>query len=392
LVSAQLAEERRLFYVAVTRPRSRLVVSGVSNDDTAPSRFLDDLTEPEEVPDGLPSLAEPGAWSGQLGATDRGARGLDASSLTAYLRSVACGDDRSTDERAAAAGQLARLAAAGVTGADPDQWYGLPLLSDDRPLIPAGERIVVSPSKVESLQQCPLKVVLEDNVGASRPSVRQSVGNLVHELADDVAHHRLATRDLLATLDARWPDVGAGTGWIDAAEHTKASRIVQRLQSYLDHPRREFVDAEVPFRVTIEPVVVSGRVDRLERSSEGLVVIDLKTGTSVPSKDKVKDHPQLTVYQAAIEAGAFEQQTGSRTSGGAELVQLGYDRAEVRIDAQRPLSDEQGGGRERAHDLLVEVGRVLSGSEFPARLNERCRICSVKHCCPLQPGGRQVEP
>src|SRR5699024_3342085 len=41
--SARLAEERRLFYVAATRARRRLIVTAVSDEDTAPSRFLDEL-------------------------------------------------------------------------------------------------------------------------------------------------------------------------------------------------------------------------------------------------------------------------------------------------------------------------------------------------------------
>ena len=384
LVSAQLAEERRLFYVAITRPRQRLLVSGVSNDDTAPSRFLDDL--PGEWGCPLPSLTEPGTGSAGTGA-------LDPSSVTAYLRSVVCDESREPGEVSAAATQLARLAAAGVTGADPDDWYGLPVLSDNRPLIASGDPVVVSPSKVESLQQCPLKVVLEDNVGATRPSVRQSVGNLVHDLADEVASKVLTADDLLPALDERWPAVGAGEGWIDAAEHAKARGIVERLRRYLDDaPQRDVVGTELTFTVTIDPVVVRGRVDRLERSGDSLVVIDLKTGSTMPSKEDIKAHPQLAVYQAAVEAGAFEEQTGSRTSGGAELVQLGNERDRgVRVDTQAPISDEDG-GRERARDLLTDVGRVLSGSQFPARINLRCRVCSMRPCCPLQPGGKQVLP
>ena len=46
--------------------------------------------------------------------------------------------------RRAAAGQLARLAAAGVPGADPDEWWGLRELSDAGDLVPAGEQVRVS--------------------------------------------------------------------------------------------------------------------------------------------------------------------------------------------------------------------------------------------------------
>src|SRR5450432_4139705 len=45
-VAARLAEERRLFYVAVTRARLHLIATAVRSDDEQPSRFLDELVPP----------------------------------------------------------------------------------------------------------------------------------------------------------------------------------------------------------------------------------------------------------------------------------------------------------------------------------------------------------
>ena len=66
-------------------------------------------------------------------------------SVVAELRAVVTtpGSGRTNEaagrRRAAAAAQLARLAAAGVRGADPHDWYGLCELSDERRLIDDGE-------------------------------------------------------------------------------------------------------------------------------------------------------------------------------------------------------------------------------------------------------------
>ena len=46
--STALAEERRLFYVAATRARRRLIATAVADQDTVPSRFLDELAGTEE--------------------------------------------------------------------------------------------------------------------------------------------------------------------------------------------------------------------------------------------------------------------------------------------------------------------------------------------------------
>src|SRR6185437_3740264 len=102
----------------VTRARLHLLATAVRSDDQQPSRFLDELVPSER--DERPLTRVP--------------RGLDLPSVVAELRAVVT--DQGAEEpvgrrKAAAAAQLARLAAAGVTGADPRDWYGLAPLSDD---------------------------------------------------------------------------------------------------------------------------------------------------------------------------------------------------------------------------------------------------------------------
>jgi hypothetical protein len=55
-------------------------------------------------------------------------------------RTAVVAADATTGRRHAAAAELARLAAAGVPGAHPDEWWGLRPLSDDRPLVDEANR------------------------------------------------------------------------------------------------------------------------------------------------------------------------------------------------------------------------------------------------------------
>ena len=147
-VAARLAEERRLFYVAVTRARRQLIVTAVRSDDQQPSRFLDELV-PSQT-DERPLTRVP--------------RGLDLPSVVAELRAVVTNpkdNDPAGRRETAAAAQLARLAAAGVRGADPHDWYGLAALSDDRGLVDDGDLVTLSPSRVEAFQRCQLRWLLE---------------------------------------------------------------------------------------------------------------------------------------------------------------------------------------------------------------------------------------
>ncbi len=168
-----LAEERRLFYVAATRSRRLLVVtaSGGDEQDKRPSRFLAEL-------------AGDGVEIERAGAATRS---LALPALVADLRRTVADPGRSGPLRASAAAQLARLAAAGVRGADPGAWYALTEPSDADPVVADGERVRLSPSHVETFTRCGLRWLLESAVGAGRPDVLRHLGTVIHAAAQLIA-------------------------------------------------------------------------------------------------------------------------------------------------------------------------------------------------------------
>jgi len=416
-VAAQLAEERRLFYVAVTRASRSVLVTAVSTEDEQPSRFLDEL-------DPRSTAREPTAVP----------RTLSLPALVAELRSVVTDEAEPPVRREAAATELARLARAGVPGADPAQWWGLAPLSDDRPLREPDEPVRVSPSRIEAFATCELRWLLESVGGRSAASASQSLGMLVHELAaltglaDLAGAAALGEEELARRLDEAWGTLDFGGPWYGRKERDRAGGMLRRFLDWLADSRGalELVAVEEPFEVEIGPAQLHGRVDRLERDRDGrLLVVDLKTGKSAPTESEVDEHPQLGAYQAAVEAGAFA--TGAEppapegpelaavepaatprsaelrrrlatppgpgavlagAAGGAMLVQLGSTARKARVQRQPALSDAD--SPSWARDLVVEVAGRMAGSAFTAMANNRCDACPVRGSCPIRTEGRQV--
>ncbi|MFE6934557.1 ATP-dependent helicase [Streptomyces sp. NPDC057699] len=394
---ALLAEERRLFYVAATRARDRLVVTAVkapADDGDQPSRFLAELgTEPRDV-------------------TGRPRRPLAVASLVAELRATTVDPAASEALRDAAAQRLARLAALSddegqplVPAAHPHRWWGLD--EPTRSEVPLRDRdhpVALSGSALDQLANtCALQWFLGREVKADAPATAaQGFGNVVHVLADEVASGRTAADldVLMERLDSVWDGLVFDAPWKSRQEKDQARAALERFLRWhvMDRAGRTPTASEHDFDVTLEAgeyaVRIRGSMDRVEQDTEGRAyVVDFKTGKGAPTKDEVASHPQLAVYQLAVREGAVDEVFDGRRpeAGGAELVQLrqpapkkeGGD-ALPKVQAQEPLSGEWVSGL-----LATAAGRVLD-ERFTPTTGQHCTHCAFKASCSAQPEGRQI--
>jgi superfamily I DNA/RNA helicase/RecB family exonuclease len=377
LAARLLAEERRLFYVAATRARKLLVVtaSGGDEQDQRPSRFLAELAG-DDI---------------EIERASAATRWLSLPALVADLRRTAADPGKPDALRRAAAGQLARLADAGVRGADPADWYALTGLSDAAPIVGDGERVRLSPSHVETFTRCGLRWLLESAVGAGHPDVLRHLGTVIHAAAQLIAEG--ATEQQVAgRIDEIWHHLDFGSVWYGTRQRELAEKMVRKFLAWHTANPRELLATEQALKVQVGRVEITGRVDRLERDGQGRgVIVDLKTGASSPHDEDLDRHPQLGVYQLAVLLGAFER-LGVIEPGGAELVQVGKAglTAKAKVQRQQALPDDPDPGW--ALKLVDAVAEGMAGPVYRARVNPGCRTCPVASCCPVSPDGGQVAP
>ncbi|WP_193607385.1 UvrD-helicase domain-containing protein [Nocardioides lijunqiniae] len=395
-----LLEERRLFYVACTRARERLVVTAVrspEDDGEQPSRFLEEL--------GVGDVAH---------VVGRPARPLSMGGLVGELRRTLADPETPEPLRDAAARRLARLAGetAGARQlapqADPASWWGTRAASrSPQPVRDPDLPVPVSASVLDSLMVCPTQWFLEREAGGvARAHQSANLGQLLHALAERVASGEIDAgpddADLLMThVDDVWERLEFRTPWSKAREHERVRAALARFLQWHHANTRTLLATEQQFSAVVtlgaedeEPVEVqlTGYADRVELDADGsVVVVDLKTGRSKPSDKSVEQHRQLALYQYAVDRGAVDGLLPEGTevrAGGAELVQLGIldDSTAAAVQTQDPQADD-GPYRGALRADLVRAADLLRTERFPAVAGAQCRDCSFVPICPIKSAG-----
>jgi len=377
-----LAEERRLLVAAMGRARKRLLVTAVDGE----------ASDGREAALPSPFFSEIAQWA--TGSADAALqpvtapRVLSAAAVVGRLRGVVCAPQGAVSDavRVCAATQLARLAAAGVPGADPADWYGMTPVSTTEPLWSRGDHtdhiVTMTPSSLQTLTDCPLRWLAERHGGTDARDLRSAIGSVVHAL---IAEPVGSESQLLATLERAWQHLPFESRWYSDNELARHRAMIQAFFEWRAQTRGELT--EVGVEVDVDGVFdgragasvrLRGRVDRIERDAAGrLVIVDVKTGKTPVSKDDAQRHAQLAAYQLAVAEGLVPH---GDEPGGARLVYLGRSGpAGATEREQDPLTP---GARAEWHNVVRDAAEATAGPQFIARINDGCAHCPLRPSCP----------
>jgi len=170
------------------------------------------------------------------------------------------------------------------------------------------ETFTLSPSSIKAYEDCPLKFKYQKIMRIPQPaSVATDLGTVIHavteEMAEDKARGEKLTKEKgLEALKDKW----IFRSYQNQTDENKAlGRAEQMIETYVkweDDTKNILVETEIPFEVKIGEITFTGRIDRLEKNPEGKYeVVDFKSGSSVKSKNKAKIDPQLNIYAIAVE-------------------------------------------------------------------------------------------
>lgn len=379
-VRANEAEDRRVFYVAVTRASETCVVTASPGPSRKgrPSRFLEELY---------------GEAPPQLGAAPD--QPLTFAEAASSFRRVLFDPEATPGRRVAAlvaAVETCRMDPS-CTAADPSEWWwrwdwtegSLPIRvqqqepDSDLPL----DKLRTSYSRIGEYQNCGLKYLLGTVLGLDPDtSHNMAFGSWVHKIFEEIETGAIQTRDqAIARYEQLFEDAAFPNLAMARQFRRDGEVMIDRYINQLDPGKARFV--ERAFSVHLDGHRITGRIDRVDVKGGSVIVSDYKTSRYAISIEDARKSLQLAIYHLALCNDPELQALG--TPGKMELIyprKLSWGKVTKR--SQTP---------EEAEKVIAELPALMEGvlaEDFLPNPEADCMFCRFKPLCPLWPEGREV--
>jgi ATP-dependent DNA helicase UvrD/PcrA len=351
----QIQEERRLFYVALTRARQNLTISTVLNKRKKASPFLDDFLMNSKIQKFDAVQSSPAV---QLPPSEE-------------------------------------IAGPASDSADPVQLFG-PVRENARAYSrvalwakafhpPRPEPLQLSASAIDAYNRCPMKYMFQYvwNLRGG-PHPQTTFGNVMHNtirefIAEMRKRSKVPLEELLSIYEREWSSAGFPDEYHEQ-EYRKAGR--EQLEAFhrtYSAAPADMLYQEKSFELPLEhSVVVLGRMDQVNRIGNGeLEIVDYKTGR--PRDEKAAAHDlQLSVY--ALAAREIFDATPKRLV----FYNLVTNEPVATTRDAKALAE--------AAQKIAEVADQIRAGEFSPKPGFSCSYCDFKPLCPAHEQLIPIQP
>ncbi|HTR47467.1 MAG TPA: UvrD-helicase domain-containing protein [Verrucomicrobiae bacterium] len=351
----QQQEERRLFYVALTRAQKRLTLSTIVAARKKPSPFLEDILANAKI------------------------QKVDIAQSAPKV------DVPPSEETAGPATGTADPARLFPAMAENTRAYSHIALwaKSFHPARP--EPLQLSATAVETYESCPMKYQFQYlwNIRGG-PSAQLQFGQIMHTtirefVAEARKRKRVPLEELLAIYDREWSSAGFPDEYQEE-EYRKAGR--EQLEAFhrrftADPP--DVLFQEKAFELPLEHgIVMTGRIDQVNRlDGRRVEIVDYKTG-KVRDAKKAESDMQLSVYALAAR----------------EVLDLAPERLVLHylVSDEDVATTRDAKALKKAEETIAAVADRIRAGDFPAKPGFLCGYCDFKPLCPAHEQLLAIQP
>lgn len=245
----------------------------------------------------------------------------------------------------------------------------------------------LSYSQIDTFRFCPMHYKLRYLLGIPSPSnPALSFGVTIHQTLKDFADRlirgeKVGEKELLEIYNKNWLREGYSR---KAHEEQMKKRGVEYLTSYLKsklHSEIPPLAVEQPFSFFVAPdLKIGGKIDRIDKTSDGIEIIDYKTtdysDKDIPSPRDLSKDLQLSIYGLA--AAKVQHPLFNDKSQKITLSLYLLDKGE-KVSTTRTVEQ-----LEKTVEEILKVRDEIQTSEFLCTGNYFCRDCEMKMFCEVK--------
>lgn len=359
-----LSEERRLFYVAITRAKRKLYILA---PDKATSPFIKELRE---------DLME----EKKMSATEQDIRTYSELKMK-YENKLQKAVAREDYTLASNLGNALKIIheheqdnIIKLGDSDWEKALAKELENEFEPDIP--DKIYLSASAIDTYESCPMKYRLGriDGIPQTAKKPELIFGSIIHNVLQRFHEpdKPLTKKRILHLLDQEWKKDDFDYSVREKMFKEQGIEILERYCDNLQDSPPDVVMREKEFVFDLDSVSIRGAIDRIDLGENGITILDYKTSKNPTS---AKSNLQLAIYSMYL-----EQLNDEKIGGIPSLSSLYFLREKDKPLKSHAFTKDE---IDNTKDKILKVADKIRKKVFKAKTGKHCDWCDYKHLvCP----------
>ncbi len=240
----------------------------------------------------------------------------------------------------------------------------------------------ISYTAYETYQNCPLKYKFQEIDKIKVPKSKETVfGSIIHETMRFIHTPGILSPTLdqaMEHFNNSWNPAVFDSSDEERAAFSQGIKIIQDYYQKNNPADFNVVNLESRFQIEIghdnNKHIISGIIDRIDRTEDGFEIIDYKTTKKMPTQEKVDNDIQLSIYLKAFLSN-YPKEIKNLDKIKVSLYFLKHG---VKLSAIRTIDQLK-----QSEQLFLDTIKLIEAGNFEPNISSLCDWCGYQNRCPM---------